>query len=96
MRLDCILDLCPADGEFVNHLKCVRCKHNPLGIDQPATGEQECRHMNAKHDPKPERWQTFKAMAGTLHMTMVEFPGQDKSGGMTNGEPTQKGRNRNA
>jgi len=72
MKLDCILDACPKDGEFVNHLKCPHCRLNPLGEEQPETGSQECNHPKAKHEPNHERWSAMKECAGVLHLTMVK------------------------
>ena len=67
--LTCILDTCPRDGQYVNHLKCRCCGHNLLGDRQPdGAGSQECQHPNAKHAPDYERWQAMRTMAGVLHL----------------------------
>jgi len=61
MRLDCILDICPKDKQFVNHIKCCRCDLNPLSDNQPEFAKQECNHPEATHKPDYERWQNMKA-----------------------------------
>jgi len=72
MKLDCILDNCPKDNKFVNHIKCCRCELNPLGDNQPGVGCQECNHAKAIHKPDYERWENMKA-CGTeiLAVTMT-------------------------
>jgi hypothetical protein len=74
MRLECILDTCPKDGKFVNHLKCPRCVHNPLGEDQPEFAWQECNHPKAEHKPDHERWQNMKACGIDALTIMVTRP----------------------
>ena len=72
MRLDCILDTCPKDKKFVNHIKCCQCKLNPLGDNQPEFACQECNHPEALHKPNYERWQNLKSCgAEVLAITMT-------------------------
>jgi len=72
MKLDCILDTCPKDEKFVNHIKCSRCELNPLGDKQPEIGCQECTHPQARHQPDYQRWQDMKACgAEVLSITMT-------------------------
>jgi len=61
MKIECILDSCPADGEFVDHRKCCRCEHNPLRDEQPEFGWQKCDHPDVRRDPSPERWENLKS-----------------------------------
>lgn len=60
MRLTCILDTCPIDQQFVNYLKCCRCKLNPLGEEELEIGCVECNHPGAEHKPNHERWESMK------------------------------------
>ena len=64
-----ILDNCPATGQGVDHRRCCMCDYNPNGEKQPKTGWQECRYPGAKREPKPERMEALKAMAGVAHIT---------------------------
>ena len=74
MILDCILDTCPKDGQFVNHLKCCKCDYNPLGDGQPQFGRQLCDHPQARHEPDHERWEAMKSCgAATLAVTLVRL-----------------------
>ena len=71
VKLTCILDTCPKDSEFVNHLKCNRCDYNKLG-EQPEFGSQQCTHPEAEHKPNHQRWQDMKACGpGILAVRMT-------------------------
>jgi hypothetical protein len=70
--LDCILDVCPQDGQFVNHLKCLHCQFNPLGDKQPEFAKQLCQHPQSKHNPNKENWENLKACGvGVLHLLVT-------------------------
>lgn len=72
MRLQCILDDCPANGEFVDHRKCCSCEHSVLGDEQPEFGLQECGHPNAVQDPNRQRWEDLKLLGpGILSVTLI-------------------------
>ena len=66
MKLTCIIDTCPTDQQFVNHLKCSRCQYNSLGGNQPEFGCQECNHPRAIHQPNYERWQNMKVCGAEI------------------------------
>lgn len=70
MKLDCILDTCPKNKKFVNHLNCITCKYNPLGEEQPEFACQECNHPEAEHKPDLQRWQNMK-LCGAEALSVV-------------------------
>ena len=69
-KIQCILDLCPADGEFVDHRKCCHCQHQ--NGEQPDFGWEECSHPEAQHSPDLQRWQDLKSVGSeVLSVTLV-------------------------
>lgn len=66
MKIECILDSCPVDGEMVDHRRCCRCEHNPLGDEQPEVGWQECIHPDVRRDPSPKRWEDLKSAGSEI------------------------------